>query len=71
MDFVKMIAEIAIMFLKWYFEKVVNDADAMKQFYKFVHSVNANYMNSGVAEEKWQKQADDLNKILHGLKPSE
>ena len=58
------IIEVLLLIAKWWFGKQVNNAEAMKLFYKFVHSVNANYMNSGVADEKWKKQANELNKIL-------
>jgi hypothetical protein len=58
------IIEVILLFLKWWFEKQTNNAEAMKLFYKFVHEINCNYMNSGMAEEKWKKQGDELAKLL-------
>jgi hypothetical protein len=62
------IVEVVLLFLRWYFKKQDNDAEAMKQFYKFVHSVNSNYIESSKAEKIWKDQAEELNKILDAPK---
>lgn len=63
------IIELVLLVLKWLLLKTENEAEAMRLFYKFVHSINANYLNSASADESLKKQAEELNKILNEVKP--
>jgi len=60
----KSIIDVVLLFLQWWFKKQMNDAESMELFYKFVHTVNNNYLNSNVADQLWKKQAEELKKIL-------
>ena len=58
------IIELILLIARWWFQKQSNNADALRLFYRFVHSVNSNYLNSAAAADEWKRQAIELQKVL-------
>lgn len=54
------IIQLLLLGIGWWLGKQKNNSEALKQFYKFVHTMHINHMSSVKAGYKWRSQRQKI-----------
>lgn len=54
------IVTVVFQLIEWWLKRQSDNAQALSDFYKFVHTVNVNYMDGVAAGKAWRDQAKAL-----------